>query len=209
MTRIKKGFFITGTDTNIGKTFIACKLLNNLKRQGYKTVALKPIASGCIATSSGWQNSDAIALQNAATEKLSYQHINPFAFPEPIAPHIAAKINSQTLSINKIINACQPALTTCADYIIIEGAGGWSVPLNEDETMADLAKALKYPIILVVGMRLGCLNHALLTYHHMQQTGVQIHGWIANCLEPDMPYLTENIETLELMLDIPLIRLSS
>ncbi len=191
-----KKFFITGTDTGVGKTYMAAKLLADFNKQGLSTVACKPIASDSEMTKNGLRNSDALILQKAASIKLPYTEVNPITFAPPIAPHIAAAQVNQKLTVKKLITACQPALNYKSDVLIIEGVGGWYVPLNDKETMADFVKALDLSVILIVSIRLGCLNHALLTHHAITTSGVKYAGWIANCIEPDMLALEENIETL-------------
>lgn len=204
MEQNPKGYFITGTDTGVGKTLIASALLILLKKN-FKTLALKPIATGCFMTPEGLRNNDANLLQNYMTENLTYTEINPFAFYEPIAPHIAAKIENQTLSIKAVMDACKDTLKKPADFLIVEGIGGWLVPLNANETTADLAKAFGYPVILVVGMRVGCLNHTLLSIESLQKKSVTLAGWIANSMQPEMPYLTEHIEVLKQSIPGPLL----
>ncbi|MCL5260644.1 MAG: dethiobiotin synthase [Gammaproteobacteria bacterium] len=205
MPKIAKGFFITGTDTSVGKTFVAKTLLIALAKSGYKTIGLKPVASGGYNTKWGLRNHDACILKKYSTEKLSYEKINPYVFQEPIAPHIAAINSGIKLTIKKILFTSRPTLSTPADYIIIEGAGGWLTPLNKSETMADLAQAFNYPIVLVVGIRLGCINHALLTLKCIKDYGVKLHGWIANILDVNMPYVMENIHTIKNRAKIPLL----
>ena len=197
-------FFITGTDTGVGKTYVSCQLLRNLKAQGKSTIALKPLASGCADTTEGLRNEDALLLQQAATVKLNYTDINPFAFEPPIAPHIAANLCGASVSAKKMADACQPAFCHPADFYLIEGAGGWQVPLNADETWPDFVKRIDAEVILVVGMRLGCINHALLTVQSIQQSGCHLAGWVANCLEPKLPYLQENIAFLKEKISAPL-----
>ena len=203
---MKEVYFITGTDTGIGKTFVSLHLLEKYKKEeGYKTAALKPVACGGELTPDGLRNNDAVLLQQAVTESFDYDDINPFAFEKPIAPHLAAAHSNVELTIDKIITACQPVLRSSADRIFIEGAGGWHVPLNQHETMADLALALRFPVILVVGMRLGCLNHAMLTVESIKQKGVSLAGWVANCIDPDMKCVEENITTLREYIPAPMI----
>jgi dethiobiotin synthetase len=197
--------FITGTDTEVGKTTIACKLLTELNQHGYKTVGLKPIASGGIITAEGMRNEDALALQQAASVKLPYELINPICLESPIAPHIAAQQANLPLSALELFNQCIPTLQQAADHIVIEGAGGWLVPLNATETMADFVALLDCPIILVVAMRLGCINHALLTVANIHQHGLELGGWIANCIDPEMLNLEENLATLEQLIPAPLL----
>jgi dethiobiotin synthetase len=197
--------FITGTDTGVGKTYVSEKLLQQYKNQGLKTIGLKPIASGCETINGKLYNQDALILQNAATIKLDYDLVNPFAFEPPIAPHIAAGLNNTSLTIENLCKKIKPALDVPADIRIIEGAGGWLLPLNTQETMADFVIQQNFAVILVVGMRLGCINHALLTARAMQAANVNCIGWIANCMEPNMPYLSENIETLTKCLPMALL----
>lgn len=192
--------FITGTDTGVGKTYVSTYLLNAFKNQGYQTLGIKPIATGC---NEYMQNEDALALQKASSIQLPYEKINPFAFSPPIAPHIAAQKANRKLSVSSLLTSINPLLQQAVDLCLIEGVGGWQVPLNDKETMADFVVAQQLPVILVVGMRLGCLNHALLTANAIQQSGAKLLGWIANCIEPDMPYLQENIDTIYERLTMP------
>lgn len=198
----QQGFFIAGTDTEVGKTYTACKILDAWNAEGASTLGFKPVASGAEQTPDGLRNEDALLLQQHASLTLPYETINPFVFEPPIAPHIAAHQQNVRLSTDALMQATQPVLNTPADVVIVEGAGGWLTPLNETETLADYAKALGFPVILVVGMKLGCINHTLLTVAKMQQDGVQLAGWIANCMG-DMLLQTENIQTLEARIEAP------
>lgn len=198
-------FFITGTDTGVGKTHIACGLLKIFQQYGLSTIGLKPIASGCEKTLRGLRNQDALCLQQTATIKLPYENINPIALEPAIAPHIAAQQIKQILSAASLITACEPVLNYPADICVIEGAGGWYTPLNKHETMADFVVALNTPVVLVVGVRLGCLNHALLTQQAIINCSVKLHGWVANCLEKNMEGIEENIELLKTRLSAPLL----
>lgn len=200
-----QGYFITGTDTGVGKTYVAVNILRLLQQQGYSTAALKPIATGCQITNEGLRNTDAIALQQAATFKLPYQAINPYPFIDPIAPHIAAKNINCELNVESLLDSCQTVLQSKADYIVVEGVGGWQVPLNDNETLADFAQTLGFPVILVVGLRLGCLNHALLTWENMKRKDINVVGWIANQVDPEMINLEDNINTLQQWLKLPLL----
>ncbi|HYF97868.1 MAG TPA: dethiobiotin synthase [Coxiellaceae bacterium] len=200
-----KRLFITGTHTDAGKTYAACALLNSFNQRGFSTLGLKPVASGAIMTADGLRSQDALALQSASSLKLDYQHVNPFLFEPPIAPHIAAQAAQQNLSVKNLMAACETALEQNVDCIVIEGAGGWLVPLNDQEYLADFAEALAAEIILVVGMRLGCINHALLTLRDIEQRGLSLAGWIANCIDPDMLHLEENIEFLQAHISAPLL----
>lgn len=196
-------YFVTGTDTGVGKTFVSLQLLRYFEKQGLSTLALKPIASGCETTPNGLVNEDALALQAAANIKLPYHEVNPFAFLPPIAPHIAAKQTSVHLSVSTLTQTLTPILQTPADIKLIEGAGGWLLPLNETETLADYIETLNANIILVVKMQLGCLNHALLTAKNIQDRALSLAGWVANTIGEPMPHLNENIETLSKHFNMP------
>ncbi|OGO94359.1 MAG: dethiobiotin synthase [Coxiella sp. RIFCSPHIGHO2_12_FULL_42_15] len=198
-----KKIFVAGTDTHVGKTTVACALLHFLKNRGHSVLGVKPVASGCELTPQGLRNSDALQLQSLSSFQLPYETINPMAFRLPIAPHIAAQEASQPLSVAYLQQRCQPALSIPADFTVIEGAGGWLVPLNQYQTLADVVIAYSWPVILVVGIKLGCLNHALLTTKIMQQQGVSLMGWVANHIDPVMPYATENVLTLQAYLSAP------
>ena len=182
-------YFITGTDTNVGKTFVSACLLNAFTAEGYSTLGIKPISSG--------GNDDAKILQQASSIKLPLHIINPITFTEPIAPHIAAKKMDVLLSVDELIKKTQPALDYPADVHIIEGAGGFLVPLNNKETMADFVKACDLSVILVVPIRLGCINHAILTMEAIKNKNIELAGWVANCMDPDVPEWEEIIATLK------------
>ena len=206
---MKESFFITGTDTNVGKTYIACQLLRAAQERGCSTLGLKPLAAGAEKIAGEWRNEDAVLLHQAATIKLPYADINPFCFELAAAPHLAAKKIGITLDAKTIAQNVRNTLDESDfDYGVIEGAGGWRVPLNNTETMADVVKLLQIPVILVVGMKLGCINHALLTTEAIKADGVTLHGWIANDLGNPMPLLEENIATLEQLLSAPRIPIS-
>jgi dethiobiotin synthetase len=198
-------FFITGTDTGIGKTYCSRQLLDQNNAQGKTSIALKPLASGCEITPQGLRNEDALLLQAAASIHLPYAEINPFAFEPPIAPHLAAAFSGQTISAQALADGCHSAFSHPADLYLIEGAGGWQVPLNQEETWPDFVKLIQADVILVVGMRLGCINHALLTAESILHSGCHLAGWIANALPPDMPYLQENIAYLKTKIPAPLL----
>lgn len=200
-----KGYFITGTDTSIGKTYVATKLLDHFNRQGFRTAAIKPLASDSKHTENGLRNEDALLLQKHASSHFNYDLVNPYCIEEPISPHIALARQGTPLCVKDLLLACQPILNQAPDITLVEGVGGWTVPLNHQESMADFAIALGFPVILVVGMKLGCLNHTLLTYYQLQKSPLQIAGWIANCFDPNMRALQENIDTLKEKLPIPLI----
>lgn len=198
-----KAYFITGTDTDVGKTYISLKLLAHFKQHGYSTLAMKPIASGCHHTDEGLRNEDALLLQAAATNTLPYKDINPFAFEPPIAPHIAAAQTKTSLTKSGVATELKNFLNHPADIHLIEGAGGWLLPLNNTETLADVITELQLNIILVVKMQLGCLNHALLTAQNIRARGLNLAGWVANTIGEPMPYLNENIHTLNHAIAVP------
>jgi len=201
---MKKGYFIAGTDTGIGKTFISCAMLQAFADQGVNVGAMKPVAAGCEQTPGGWQNDDALQLIRHINVELNYQQVNPVALPSPIAPHLAAKQLNQTVTIEKLTGGFG-SIKNSADYFIVEGAGGWLVPLNETESMADIPKAFGLDVILVVGIRLGCLNHALLTVAAIEQSRNHLAGWVANIIDPDMQVVEENILTLKKCIKAPLL----
>jgi dethiobiotin synthetase len=202
---MKKGFFVAGTDTEIGKTTVSLSLLKLFAQQGYATAALKPVASGATRTEQGLRNQDALQLQQAATTDLAYEQVNPFAFAEPISPNFAAAKVKRELTAQQIVEACQSVLNSDAEIIVIEGIGGWVTPINNSETMADVAKQLGLPVVLVVGIRLGCLNHSLLTYEAIRKSGLPLAGWMANQIDNDMLCVEENIAYLQQQIDAPLL----
>lgn len=191
----KKAFFVTGTDTGVGKTLISAALLIAAKNRGLSTAALKPVAAGCEVTAAGLRNDDALLLQSVITENLTYEQINPVALEPAIAPHIAAQQAKRVLSVDRLAGFCRGVLNT-ADFTLVEGAGGWRVPLNPSETLADLPRVLNLPVILVVGIRLGCINHTLLTVEAIARDGLQLVGWVANLIDPEMSNQQENIARL-------------
>ena len=199
----KKIFFITGTDTDVGKTEVAAGLLEAANQKGLRTGAIKPVAAGCEDRGDGPQNNDAIKLQALANVDLSYQQVNPVALDLPMAPHIAAQEQGKVLSANRLTGFCRGVTMLPMDFLVIEGAGGWRVPINKRETMADIPKQLNADVILVVGIRLGCINHALLTAQAIRQDGLKIAGWVANILDTEMLRIDENIDTLKHMLIEP------
>lgn len=200
----KQKFFITGTDTDAGKTVCSAALLYKASQAGKKTLGLKPVAAGCEDHGDGLQNDDALLHIKYSTEQLPYMQVNPIALEEAIAPHIAAQHIQKPLSAQRIVGLVRGVLMiNRADFMLIEGAGGWRVPLNLNETFADVAKELQAPVILVVGMKLGCINHALLTVEAIQRDGLKLAGWIANRVDPDMSAYDENLETLQSMIKAP------
>ena len=193
----KKWLFITGTDTDVGKTVIATGFLAAANQAGLRTAAIKPISAGCELTEQGMTNNDALQLQAAASHALPYQQVNPVALEPAIAPHIAASEAGKRLTASRLTGFCRGLSLLPVDLVVIEGAGGWRVPINERETLANVACELNCAVIVVVGMRLGCLNHTLLTVEAIRRDGLKIAGWVANIIDPDMPRLNENIDTLK------------
>ena len=200
-----KTYFITGTDTDAGKTFASCALLHAAGKLGFKTLAHKPVAAGCEQTPDGLRNSDAINLMSAMNQDEEYEMVNPITLESAIAPHLAAQETGVQLSVSRSAGFARGIMMARADLLLIEGAGGWRVPLNNRETLADLAKDLKQPVILVVGMKLGCINHALLTAEAIKADGLEIAGWIANRIDPEMSHYRENLATLAQMIQAPLL----
>ncbi|CAN4274988.1 BioD Dethiobiotin synthetase [Methylophilaceae bacterium] len=193
---MKQAFFITGTDTGIGKTYIACKLIKQYVAQGYKVVGMKPVAAGCDWVNGEWINDDVLKLEAASNIKVPRELTNPYSFKEAIAPHIAADLEGKTIEIT-IIKQAFDELCKLADIVIVEGAGGFLVPLNNSNDIADLAKALNIPIIVVVGIKLGCINHALLTIESIKARNCPIKGWVANLIDSQMQCASDNIASIE------------
>jgi dethiobiotin synthetase len=196
------GVFITGTDTGVGKTEVAAGLLAAFKARGIPAVGMKPVASGCAPGDDGLQSDDAVRLMAAGSLDLPYDEVNPYALADPIAPHIAAGQAGVDIRLGRIRNA-YAALAQRAERVVVEGVGGWRVPLGPALSVSDLPNALGIPVILVVGLRLGCLNHSLLTAESIRARGVRLVGWIANDIDPDMRAKDENIATLAALIDAP------
>ena len=193
---LKGIFFVTGTDTEVGKTWVSCRLLERAREAGLSCYGLKPIAAGCEATADGWQNEDALQLMAASSVKLPYETVNPVALKAAIAPHSAAQQEGKVVTLARLAGYVRGALNAHkADLILIEGAGGWRVPLNDREMLSGLAKELALPVIQVVGMKLGCISHALLTAEAIEKDGLQYAGTMANCFG-DMDVREENLLTL-------------
>lgn len=195
------GWFITGTDTGVGKTLAAEVLLLALRAKGALAIGMKPVASGCRRTALGLRSDDAEILRAASGVAAAYDDVNPYAFEPAIAPHLAA---AEPIEIERI-RLHHARLRALAPYIVVEGVGGWAVPIGPRQTMADVACALALPVILVVGLRLGCLNHALLTAGAIRSRGLTLAGWVANPIDPAMQYVDENVEALRERLSAPLI----
>lgn len=196
-------YFIAGTDTDVGKTTVAAGLLHAAQLAGLSTLGAKPVASGCTATAKGLRNDDALALIAQSSIKLPYEQVNPLAFEPAIAPHLAAREAGVVLSVNALLEPMHAVLAQGADFTLIEGAGGWRVPLSDQANLSDLAIALKLPVILVVGVRLGCISHALLSAEAIARDGLQLAGWVANIVDPRTSRLEENLASLAERLPAP------
>lgn len=196
-------FFVTGTDTEIGKTTIAAGLLHAARLAGLSTAAAKPVASGCVPTPEGLRNDDALALLGECSLALRYEEVNPLAFEPAIAPHLAAREAAVHLDVASLLGPLQAVLAKGAELTLVEGAGGWRVPLAGRENLSDLAIALGLPVILVVGVRLGCINQAVLTAEAIVRDGLVLAGWVANLVDPQTSRLEDNLATLAERLPAP------
>ncbi len=199
-----RGLFITGTDTGVGKTRVATGLVRACVRAGLQTVGMKPVASGGVKTPDGLRNEDALALQAAANMPRPYEQVNPYSFEPPIAPHLAAAEAGLIIELPRILSAFTP-LCVGADMAVVEGVGGWQVPLSGSFGVPDLARALALPVILVVGLRLGCLNHALLSARAIRDDGLRLAGWVANGIDPQFERREGNLATLKRAIHAPLL----
>jgi len=195
------GYFITGTDTSVGKTLISCALLHGFAAQGKRVIGMKAIAAGCDAYG---QNDDVLQLRAASNVPAGNEQINPYCFEPAVAPHLAAQLAGISIDFARIA-AAYAELAAQADVVIVEGAGGLLVPLAAAQDSSDLMRELGLPVILVVGMRLGCLNHALLTVEAIAARGLVLAGWVANVLDADMAMLDENIAALRQRIAAPLL----
>jgi dethiobiotin synthetase len=194
-----RGLFVTGTDTGVGKTRVAVALIHALRAQGLRVAAMKPVSAG---SAPGELNEDVVALLQAANVTAELRDVNPYAFAEPVAPHIAAQQAGVCIDLESIA-AAYSRLAAAADAVVVEGAGGWRVPLNAHQDMADLAQRLGLPVVLVVGLRLGCLNHALLTAESIAFRQLPWAGWVGNQIEAEMPFRAENLAALRARLPAP------
>lgn len=197
-------WFVTGTDTEVGKTLVSASLLWALTQKGCRCVGMKPVASGCQSTSAGIRCNDAEVLLAHSSVSASYADVNPYGFEPAVAPHLAAHAVGQRIELD-VIGAHFERLCGFADWLVVEGVGGWLVPLNDDCTVADLARLLGLPVLLVVGMRLGCLSHALMTAAAIEQAGLELAGWIANQIDAGMALFGENVATLKAHINAPLV----
>ncbi|MDP2093263.1 MAG: dethiobiotin synthase [Hydrogenophaga sp.] len=199
-----EGCFVTGTDTGVGKTLVSAALLHTLARRHRRVVGMKPVAAGLVQQGGEWVAEDVLALRAASTVAVPPELDCPVALPEPLSPHLAAARAGRRVGVAELV-AAHRELRSLADVVLVEGSGGWRVPLNEDETLADLAVALALPVVLVVGLRLGCLNHALLTAEAIRADGLHLAGWVANTVDPAMACRDENMDTLRHWLPAPLL----
>ena len=198
----QRAMFVTGTDTDAGKTYISAALLRHFAAQSLRVVGMKPVASGATELDGVLHNSDVTQLRQASNVQADMRWINPYCFAPAIAPHIAAQQAGVAIDLQQIKQAYEQ-LCGMADVVVVEGAGGWLVPLNGQQTIADLAQLLDIPIVLVVRIRLGCINHALLSVADIQRRGLTLWGWVANCMEDEMPVMQENIATLQQLIAAP------
>ena len=199
-----KTYFVTGTDTEVGKTIASCALLQAAGQLGYRTVGYKPVASGSEMTADGLRNSDALALQRNSTLAVDYAAINPYTFAEPTSPHIISADEGRPIQ-TPVMSAGLRALEKQADWVLVEGAGGWLTPLSSTLSFADWVQAEQLPVILVVGVKLGCINHALLTAQAIRQAGLTLVGWVANDVTPPGKRHAEYMATLRRTLAAPLL----
>lgn len=196
------GIFVTGTDTDIGKTEVSLGLMAALQQRGLSVLGMKPVASGCERTDAGLRSEDAVRLLEQGSSEADYATVNPYAFRPPIAPHVAAGQAGEEIMLVPI-RAAFDRLSKQAQWVVVEGVGGWRVPLGPSLAVSDLPGALGIPVVLVVGLRLGCLNHAMLTAESIRAAGLPLAGWVANVLDPDMAARDENIATLAALLGAP------
>ncbi|XOV77557.1 MAG: dethiobiotin synthase [Aestuariibacter sp.] len=198
-----RGYFVTGTDTEVGKTFMTQAMMQIALQLRKTVVGYKPVAAGCVVTEHGLRNEDAVCLQQSSSFRIPYDQINPYAFEEPAAPHLAAERVKEKICLKTIADGYERLRRKEPDLLFVEGAGGWRLPLGDGQFMSDFVISHELPVILVVGVRLGCLNHACLTMESIQKDGLKIAGWIANHRDNSMPFLTENIQTLKSLIDAP------
>lgn len=196
------GYYVTGTDTGIGKSVASAALLHALRSRGLRAVGMKPVASGCDATPGGWRNDDARLLQAASEPRPAYADVNPYALPSPLAPELAAADAGVTLAL-PVILAAHARLAAQADMVVVEGVGGWAAPLSATLDQADLVHALDLPVLLVVGLRLGCINHARLSARAIAADGARLVGWIGNAIDPVMDRRDDVLALLQARLPVP------
>jgi dethiobiotin synthetase len=199
-----RAYFVTGTDTGVGKTLVSTALLHALAQRYPRVVGMKPVAAGTVAHGSDWINEDVLALRAASTVQVPPELDNPVSLPDPLSPHLAAQRAGVVIDIAHIVS-CYQRLSHLADAVVVEGAGGFLVPLSEEHTGADLAQALALPILLVVGLRLGCLNHTLLTLEAIRARGLVLSGWVANRIDPGMQAQDDNIAFIQRHVKAPML----
>ena len=199
---MSRGWFVTGTDTGIGKSVASATLLHALRNRGLRAVGMKPLASGCEATPGGWRNEDALVLQAASDPRPRYEDVNPYALPQPLAPELAARDAGVEVLLEPMLQAFA-RLSAQADTVVVEGVGGWAAPLGPTLDQADLVRALGLPVVMVVGLRLGCINHARLTARAIAADGLHLAGWIANDIDPAMERADDNFTLLKSRLPVP------
>ena len=197
-------YFITGTDTGVGKTWATLALMKAMQNKGKVVAGMKPVASGCKKTSAGLRSDDAARILKQSNQPLDYKTINPYAFEQAIAPHIAAELAGVVIDIDKIVGEFS-VLKKKSDSVVVEGIGGWNVPLGTDIMLADIVESLDLKVVLVVGLRLGCINHALSTARAVEADGARLHGWIMNQLEPNYACQQETMRTLRARISAPLL----
>lgn len=194
--------YVTGTDTGIGKSVASAALLHALRARGMRAVGMKPVASGCERTPQGWRNEDALVLLAASDPRPAYEDINPYALPQPLAPELAAADAGVTIVLPTIVSA-YARLAQQADAVVVEGVGGWAAPISATLDQVDVVRALELPVVMVVGLRLGCISHARLTARAIAADGVRLLGWIANEIDPAMARADENFAILQRVLPVP------
>jgi dethiobiotin synthetase len=202
LAQFARGVFVTGTDTGIGKSVASASLLHALRARGLRAVGMKPVASGCERTPDGWRNEDALLLQAASAPVPAYDDVNPYALPQPLAPELAAAQAGVEIALTTIL-AAHARLSAQSDAVVVEGVGGWAAPVSATLDQIDLVRALDLPVVLVVGLRLGAINHARLSARAIQADGARLAGWIANDIDPRMACADENFEILCRRLPVP------
>ena len=196
------GVYVTGTDTGIGKTLASCAMLHALRGRGLRAIGMKPVASGSEWSDGRWRNADARALQAAGEPGIAYADINPFALEQPLAPELAARDAGTEVTLAPIL-AAHARLASVADAMVVEGVGGWAAPLSATLDQADLVRALRLPVVLVIGLRLGCLSHALLSARAIAADGLRLAGWIGSHVDPHMARVDDNLAMLRARLPAP------
>jgi dethiobiotin synthetase len=198
-------YFVTGTDTEVGKSFITAAILAKLAKQNFATLGFKPIAAGCEKTVEGLRNEDGLLLQKASSVDVPYELVNPIAFEPPVAPHLAAEKINKTIDLDVLSNTLEQLKAKNPDVLLVEGAGGWRLPLGNGRFLSQWCVEHNMPVILVVGVKLGCLNHAVLTAEAIERDGLTIAGWVANHQENDMPLRSDNIDSLRSLINAPML----